>query len=210
MMALPSVMEMRPCREGVARVPRRRRSTSPASLAKAFWKFNCGEERMRTSRRIWLVGASGGVMVVAAAGLRGESGEIEVGTDREARDEHVAGEQEIVLRALQMQGCICQRADTLRIANTDALAGDREIGVNAVLVSEIAADGERAAAAHGGEGLDLEAVLVELQRTVQLAEAVGQIFKGERTVLESRRGPGDRDCGAGRELQPGRCWCLRR
>src|SRR5208282_3585421 len=43
---------------------------------------------------------------------------------------------------------------------------------------------ELTAAGHGGEGFHFKPVLIELQRAAQLAEAVGQIFKRERTVLE--------------------------
>ena len=66
----------------------------------------------------------------------------------------------------------------------DAFPGDGEVGEDAVLVGEVAADAELAAAGHRGEGLHFKPVLIELQRAAQLAEAVGQIFERERTVLE--------------------------
>ena len=55
------------------------------------------------------------------------------------------------------------------IADADALAGDREVGIDAVLVSQITAYAQGAAATHRGEGFDFEAILVELERAVQLA-----------------------------------------
>ena len=117
-------------------------------------------------------------------GLRGQGGDVEIGADGEAGDEHVAGEQEVVLDALQLKLGVGQGADALRVADADFLAGGGQVGVEAVLVGEIAAEAELAAAAHGGERLDFEAVLVEFERSVQLAEAVGHVFKGERGVLE--------------------------
>jgi hypothetical protein len=53
-----------------------------------------------------------------------------------------------------------------------------------VLVGQVAGHAQQAAAAHGGERFDLQPVLVELERAVQLAEAVGHVFKRERAVLE--------------------------
>ena len=81
-------------------------------------------------------GASGEVMVWTRVGLSGEGREVEVGAHGEAGDEHVAGEQEVVLRALQMERGVGEGADTLRIADADAVAGDGEVGVEAVLVGE--------------------------------------------------------------------------
>ena len=83
-----------------------------------------------------------------------------------------------------MKRGVGQRAYALRIADADAFAGDREVGVDAVLISQLAAHAQQAAAAHGGERLHLEPVLVELERAVQLAQAVGQVFERERAVLE--------------------------
>ena len=57
-----------------------------------------------------------------------------------------------------------------------AFAGDGEVGIDAVLVGQITGDAEQSAAAHGGEGFDLQPVLVEFQGAVQLAEAVGNVF----------------------------------
>jgi uncharacterized phage protein gp47/JayE len=50
-----------------------------------------------------------------------------------------------------------------------------------VLVGQISAHAQQAAAAHGGQVFHFEPVLVELERAVQLAQAVGQIFKRERS-----------------------------
>ena len=139
-------------------------------------------------------------------GLRGEGGDVQVGADGEAGDEHVAGEQQVVLRALQVQRGVGQGADALRIANANALAGDREVGIDAVLVGQVAAHAEQAAAAHGGQGLDLQTVLVELQRAMQLAEAVGHVLKRQRAVLEVDAALQAGILRAGRALPPGRWW----
>src|SRR6202041_3308088 len=55
---------------------------------------------------------------------------------------------------------------------------------DAVLVGEVSTDGKLAAAGHCSEGSYFKAVLIKLQRAVQLAQAVGKIFKRERTSLE--------------------------
>ena len=49
----------------------------------------------------------------AGIGLGGQGGEVQIGADREAGDEHIAAEQQVVLRALQMQRGVGQGADTL-------------------------------------------------------------------------------------------------
>jgi hypothetical protein len=110
-------------------------------------------------------------------GLCGERGDIEIGADGEARDEHVAGEQQVILRALQVQRGIGQRTYPVRIADADSRAGDREVSVDAVLIGQITAHAEQAAAAHGGEGFYIQPVLVELERAVQLAQAVGHVLQ---------------------------------
>ena len=56
--------------------------------------------------------------------------------------------------------------------------------IDAVLVSQIPANAQGSAAAHCGEGFDFESILVEPKRAVQLAKAVGNVFKRERTILE--------------------------
>ena len=111
-------------------------------------------------------------------GLRGQGGDIQVGTDGEAGDDHVAAERQVALRTLQVQSGVGEGTDSGRIANADSLAGDREVGVDAVLVGEVTGHAQQAAAAHGGERSDLQPVLVELQSAVQLAEAVGNVFEG--------------------------------
>ena len=117
-------------------------------------------------------------------GLRGQCDEIEIGADREARDENVAAEQQILLRALQLQVGVGQRTYALRVANADALAGDIQVGENAVLVREIARNAQLAAAAGGCQRAHFKPVLVELQRAVQLAQAVGQVFESQRRILK--------------------------
>ena len=77
-------------------------------------------------------------MVCDGIGLRGQRRNVQVGADREAGDEHVAAEQQVVLRALQVQRGVGQRTDALRIADANALAGDREVGVDAVLIGQVA------------------------------------------------------------------------
>ena len=53
-----------------------------------------------------------------------------------------------------------------------------------MLVGQVAGHAQQAAAAHGGQRFHFQAVLVELQRAVQLAQAVGNVFQRERAVLE--------------------------
>ena len=160
---------------------------------------------MCTSRRMWLEGASGGAMVWHGVGLRGQGGKVQIGTDREAGDEHIAGEQQVVLRALQAQRGVGQGADAVRIADANALAGDRKVGVDAVLVGQETGHAQQAAAAHGGERLDFKAVLVEFERAVQLAEAVGNVFEREGAVLEvdAALQPGIRQRAMGLDLEGG-------
>ena len=83
-------METRPSSEGEARVPRRRRSTSPASLAKAFWKFSCGEETNVHIEADVVGGRVGRSDGLDGVGLRGQRCDIQIGAGSEARDEHVA------------------------------------------------------------------------------------------------------------------------
>ncbi len=117
-------------------------------------------------------------------GLGDEGSQVEVGADGETRDEDIAAEEEVILRTLELQGEVGQGADALRVANVNAFARNREVGKDSVLIGEVTAERELSTAGHGGEGLNLKAVLIELERAVQLAEAVGQIFKGQRAVLE--------------------------
>ena len=65
-----------------------------------------------------------------------------------------------------MEGCIGERADALRVADAHGLAGDGEVSEETMLVREVAADAEQAAAGHGGERFDFEAVLVELKSSM--------------------------------------------
>ena len=53
-----------------------------------------------------------------------------------------------------------------------------------MLVSEVAAEREYAAAAHGGQRSNLEAVLIELHAAIHAAESVGQLLDGERGILK--------------------------
>jgi hypothetical protein len=132
---------------------------------------------MCTSRRMWFEGASGRGDRLHGVGLRSEGGDVEIGADGKAGDEHVAGEQQIILRPLQVQRGVGQRRDAGRVADADALAGDGEIGEETVLVGQIPAHAELAAAAHRRERLHFQSVLVEFQGAVQLAQAVGHIFQ---------------------------------
>src|SRR5271166_2788942 len=58
-LALPSITFMWPIKAGLATVPRTCRSTSPASLAKEFWKFSSGDEVIWISSRTWFDAAFG-------------------------------------------------------------------------------------------------------------------------------------------------------
>ena len=90
----------------------------------------------------------------------------------------------LVLRTLQSAKWR-RRANSLpRDSECAPVAGDGKIGVDAVLVGEVAAHAQQPAAAHRGQGFHLQPVLVELQRAVQLAQAVGHVFKRKRAVLE--------------------------
>ena len=108
------------------------------------------------------------------------------------------------MRALQLQLGVGEGADALGVANVDCFARSGEVGVDAVLIGEESADGEQAAAAHCGQGSDFEPVLIELERAVQLAEAVGQIFKRERAILEIDASLQGGILQAARALRPGR------
>ena len=70
------------------------------------------------------------------------------------------------------------------VADADVVAGGGEVGEEALLVGEVAADLELAAAGGGGEVFDVEAVFVEGERAVEVAEAIGNAFDGEVDVLE--------------------------
>ena len=167
-------METRPSKEGEATVPRRRKSgqLGVGVLEVQLWRrLQVDVEADVVGRSVW---RGDGLHRI---GLRNECRNVQIGTHGEARDEHIAGKQQIVLRTLQVKCGVGERADPLWIADADALAGDREIGVDAVLISQIAADAEQAAAAHRGEGFHFKAVLIELQRAVQLAETVGHVFE---------------------------------
>ena len=54
-----------------------------------------------------------------------------------------------------------------------------------MLIGQIAAQIEHAAAAYGAERTNLEPVLIELKHAVELAQAIGQIAEGQCAVLES-------------------------
>ena len=125
----------------------------------------------------WGDGAEGGC-------LRSKGGDVEVRVEIETCDEDIAAEEEIGGRALKAQGCVTDRADALRIANANGFAGDGEVSVKAVLISEIAGEREQAATANSGEGANFESVLIELKMAMKLAETVGEIFKRERAVLK--------------------------
>ena len=109
--------------------------------------------------------------------LRNQSRDVQFGVDREAGDENVAGEEHVVLRPLQAELGVGQGTDPLRIAYANILAVDREVGVEAVLVSQVTGHAQQAAAAHGGERFYLQPVLIEFQSSMQLAEAVGYVFE---------------------------------
>ncbi len=53
-------------------------------------------------------------------GLRGQRRYVQFRTHREAGDEHVAGEQQVVLHALQVKRGVGQGADPLRIADANS------------------------------------------------------------------------------------------
>src|ERR1700687_3197901 len=83
-----------------------------------------------------------------------------------------------------MKRGVGQGTDPWRISDTNSIPGGRQGGMKPVLVGQGAGKSEQSAAGHGGEVLDLESVLVEFERSMQLAQAVGQILKGERSVLK--------------------------
>ena len=85
---------------------------------------------------------------------------------------------------MQLQFSVGKRGDAFGVTNANFIARDREIGVNPMLVSQESAHVEQSSAAHCGQALDFEPVLVEFQRAMQLAQAVGQVLKRQCTVLE--------------------------
>ena len=89
------------------------------------------------------------------AGLRCQRRDVQIGAYREAGDQHVAGEQQIVLRTLQVKRGVGQRADPLRVADANSISGSRKVSIDAVLVGQVAGNAEQAAAAHGRQRPDL-------------------------------------------------------
>ena len=75
-------------------------------------------------------------------GLSGERREIEIGADGKTGDEYIAAEEEVILGPLKLQPSVGQRADTLGVADVGPFRSDREVGEDAVLIGEVAAQAE--------------------------------------------------------------------
>ena len=60
----------------------------------------------------------------------------------------------------------------------------REIRIDAVLIGQKSCHAQLAAAAHRGQRLYFQPVLVELKRAVQLAQAVRQVLQRQRRILK--------------------------
>ncbi len=97
--------------------------------------------------------------------------------------QHVAAEQQALRSALEAEVGVGRGAEAVQ-ADAHDVAGGGEVGVEAVVVGEEAADLELAAAGGGGEAFDVEAILVEDERAVQVGQAVGDAVHGEVDVVE--------------------------
>src|SRR5581483_11451259 len=114
-------------------------------------------------------------------------GGVELRGHAEARHHHFAAESSTGGGASQAQVGVEDAADALRIAQPHlfTLGGEIE-GQLAPEVYETA-DAHVAAAAARGEGFDFHAVLVEHQRAVDVAEAVGEVEVCDRAVFDFHR-----------------------
>ena len=59
-----------------------------------------------------------------------------------------------------------------------------QVGIDAVLIGKVSRHAEQPAAAHGSQRFHFETILVELERAMQLAQAVGQILQRQRSILK--------------------------
>src|SRR6266568_651077 len=110
--------------------------------------------------------------------------EVDLRAHRESRDHNAAAEQEIVLWTLQLQVNVRRGTHPLRIADANTFAGESQIGIEAAPESQVAGDAQKAATAHRSQRLYFKAILIELESSVQLAQAVRQIFEGKRCICK--------------------------
>ena len=116
---------------------------------------------------------------------RFQRGQVEVRTDRESSQQHVAAQQQIGFRPLQAKLGVGHRAHPLRVADADVFAGRGQIAIQALLIGDESAQLQSAATGNGGQFLHRKPVLIEDQRPIDLAEAVRQVAQRNGDVGES-------------------------
>src|ERR1700760_2290323 len=102
-----------------------------------------------------------------AARWPGEAGEVEIGTDREARQAHASTQHQAVLRALQTQLCIYHGADAGRIPDAYVFSCCRKVAVDSLLIRDVAGDADLTSAGGAYKTFNLQPVLIEIEFAVQ-------------------------------------------
>ncbi len=144
MVALPSVIETRPSSDGEAMVPRSRQIHVSRQLGVGILEVQL---RRRLNAHVepdvirWRIGRSDRLSL---AGLRGQRHKVHLRAHGETRDHHVAAQQKIALRSLQLQIDIGRGTDPLRIADADRSSFQRKVGIDAVLIGQVSGNAQQA------------------------------------------------------------------
>src|SRR3954470_4192399 len=134
--------------------------------------MNIVERRIRLRRRRWLV-AAGKV-----------ERKIETRIQAETVYGDVAGESGVSRGSHELQVGVRYRTHAWRIPQSDLVTGGGQVEIRIALDRDVAAEVQIAAAASGSELFDLQAVLIEVERAIDLAQAVRQVNEGDRTVRD--------------------------
>ena len=110
-----------------------------------------------------------------------ERREVDIGTDDKAGDEDIAADLQVVLRPLQPDGRV-GRSAYAKVAEAHIAGAYLDIAIDPLLPVDVASDLDLAAAGDTRHILEVESILDEHQRPVQLADAAGEFLVGQADV----------------------------